>query len=105
MESFSITLKKIRIKNLHRIIIAQININSIRNKFEFLFDAVSENIDILFIFETKLDSSFPKAQFFVEGFTEPHRLDRNRNGWGIMIYIRENIQSKIEALFVELNVR
>ena len=112
-DNFSITLNKIRIKNLHRIIIAQININSIRNKFEFLFDAVSENIDILFIFETKLDSSFPKAQFFVKGFTEPYRLDRNRNGGGIMIYIREDIPSKIltnanmniEALFVELNVR
>ena len=112
-EDFSITLKKIRIKNLHRIIIAHININSIRNKFDFLFDAISENIDVLLISETKLDSSFPKAQFYVKGYTEPYRLDRNKNGGGIMIYIREDIPSKllsntnmnIESLFVELNVR
>ena len=88
-------MKKVCIKNLHRIIIAQININSIRNKFEFLFDAVSENFDVLFFSETNLDSYFPKAQYVVEGFTEPYRLYRNRNGGGIMIYIRDDIPSKI----------
>ena len=58
-----------------------------------------------------LDDSFPKAQFLVNGFSEPYRYDRNRKGGGIMIYIRENIPSKllekhnfsgdIEGLFVE----
>ena len=45
----------------------------------------------------------------------PYRQDRNRNGGGIMIYIRDDIPSKlltkhvfpddIEGLFVELNFR
>ena len=40
-------------------VIGHININSIRNKFEMLFSMVKDNIDILMVSETKLDSSFP----------------------------------------------
>ena len=40
-------------------VIGHININSIRNKFEMLFTMVKDNIDILMVSETKLDSSFP----------------------------------------------
>ena len=29
------------------------------------------NVDILLIGETKLDSSFPDAQFFIEGYNKP----------------------------------
>ena len=34
-----------------------------RNKFDFLMTAVAENIDILLITETKIDSTFPLNQF------------------------------------------
>ena len=64
------------------------------------------------ITETKLDDTFPLDQFYVEGFTIPYRLDRNRN---VIIYIREDTPSKIfekhklpqdvEGMFVELNFR
>ena len=67
------------------------------------------------ITETKLDDTFPLGQFNVEGFTMPYRLDRNRNGGGVIIYVREDIPSKIlekhklpqdvEGMFVELNFR
>ena len=109
---FYYELKKNRIKNIHRIVIAHININSIRNKFDFLAEGISGNIDVLLVTETKLDSSFPRAQFFIQGFTDPYRLDRNKHGGGIILYIREDIPSKliesegnIESLFVELNIR
>ena len=46
-DNFKDTLKKLRIKNLNRVIISQININSIRNKTELLSEAVLGNIDIL----------------------------------------------------------
>ena len=72
-------------------------------------------MDVLVLTETKLDDSFLKAQFLVDGFSELYRYDRNRKGGGIMIYIRENFPSKllekhnfsgdIEGLFVELNFR
>ena len=74
------------------IAIAQININSLRIKFSFLCEAVRGNIDILLITETKLDSSFPSAQFHM--YNTPHRLHRNANGEGLLLYVREDIPSK-----------
>ena len=76
---------------------------------------VTEEIDILMITETKLDDSFPASQFFIHGFCTPFRLDRNKNGGGILLYIRSNITStklnryiirnQIEAFFVEIRIR
>ena len=60
-DNFKDTLKKLRIKNLNRVIISQININSIRNKIELLSEAVLGNIDILMVSETKIDMSFPTS--------------------------------------------
>ena len=51
-------LKNIRLKNVNNIIIAQININSIRNKFELLSHYISSNTDISIVKETKLDNSW-----------------------------------------------
>ena len=108
-------LKSIRIKNLNRIIIATLNVNSICGKFEQLKTIVTGNIDILVLTESKLDDGFPSAQFLIEGFSPPYRHDRNRYGGGILIYIREDIPSKkltkhtfpsdIEGLFIEINLR
>ena len=52
---------------------------------------VAEEIDILMITETKLDDSFPASQFSIQGFCTPFILDRNKNGGGILLYIRSNI--------------
>ena len=51
----------------------------------------------------------------MDGFSKPYRLDRNKNGGGIMIFIRNTISRKIlenhifpnyvESIFVELNLR
>ena len=64
------------------------------------------------ISETKTDSSFTSVQFHLEGYATPYRLDRNGNGGGILLYIRENIPSKllnsdlsIEGFFVEIRLR
>ena len=72
---------------------------------------VKDNADILLISETKIDSSFPTAQFNMKGFTT-YRRDRNINGGGIILFVREDIPSSllkigtpIEALYVEINVR
>ena len=46
----------------NRTIIAQLNINLIRNKFQFLEKEVFANLDILLISETKLDHSFLSAR-------------------------------------------
>ena len=38
------------------------------------------------ISESKLGDSFPDSQFLIEGFSKSFRLDRNRNGGGIVVY-------------------
>ena len=65
--------------------------------------------------ETKLDEIFPSSQFHMDEFSLPYRLDRNRDGGGVMIFVKEDIPSKLltkhnfrcdfEGLFVELNFR
>ena len=87
-------LKDIRIKNVNRLIIGNLNINSIPNKFDQLKAVIPGYIDILVLVETKVDVSFPESQFKIEGYSIPYRLDRNRNGGGVMIYVREDIPSK-----------
>ena len=66
------------------------------------------------ITETKLDETFPAAQFSLQGFCDPYRFDRNRNGDGIMLYVREDIPSRLiekklrnnsEYFFVKINLR
>ena len=88
-------LKKLRLKNVNRLICTQLNINSIRNKFDQLVNIINNNIDILIISETKLDARFPSGQFYIHDFSEPYRFDRNGNGGGILLYIREDIPSKL----------
>ena len=87
-------LRDLRIENMGNIIIAHLNINSLRYKFDFLVEMISDNIDILVIGETKLNSSFPKGQFKINGFNKPYRLDRNEDGGGVMVYVREDIPSQ-----------
>ena len=104
-----------KIRNHDKIIFGNLNVNSIRDKFEGLKSLFTNNIDILVITETKLDESFPINQFLIDGYREPYRLDRNKNGGGIFIYIREDIPSKkldkhtfpndIEGIFIEINLR
>ena len=64
-------LKNLRLKNVNRLIFAQLKINTIRNKFNSLVNIVNNNIDILMILETKLDPSFSTGQFLIYGFSEP----------------------------------
>ena len=69
-------LENIRRKNINRLIFAQLNVNSLRNKFESLQHIINKNTDVLLVSETKTDSSFPSAQFDLEGYATPYRLDR-----------------------------
>ena len=74
---------------------------------------VSGYFDEIIVTETKLDDSFPKAQFCIDGFSIPYRLDKNRNGGGLMISVRDDIPNKMvtkhnlpedtKAGFIELN--
>ena len=71
--------ENIRCRNINRLIFAQLNINSLRNKFDSIEHIINKNIDVLLISETKNNSSFPSLQFYLEGYATPYRLDRNPN--------------------------
>ena len=65
----------IRTKNPNRIVLAHLNIFSLRNKFDIIIDQISGNVDVMVISETKLDDSFPESQFKIPGYSSPFRLD------------------------------
>ena len=94
-KSQNINLKSLREENPDRPIFAQININSIRNKFQFLASQVINNVDVLLVSETKLDDSFPTAQFLLDGFLKPYRLDCCSNGGGILFYVNDDISCRL----------
>ena len=108
-------LRKIRIKNPNKIILAHLNINSIRNKFEMLSLLFHGVIDILMICETKIDDSFPTEQFIIEDYSTIYRLDRNDRGGEIMLIAKDNLLTsrldkycfldEIEIFCIELNLR
>ena len=107
-------LKDLRMKNAKKVIIGCLNVNGISNKIDALKAFIPGYIDILIIVESKIDPSFETVQFLLEGFKCPYRLDRNRCGGGILVYVREGIPSRllnghkfphdIEGLFV-INLR
>ena len=65
------------------------------------------------ISETKIDESLPLGQFKVNGFNAPFRLNRNSNGRGVMLFVREDRPAKliasetplVEGLYVEVKLR
>ena len=70
-----LVLKVLRILNQNRIVLAHLNINSLRNKFDLLADQIKGNVDVLAILETKLEDSLHAA---IPSYASPFRLDRNK---------------------------
>ena len=108
-------IKNLRLRNINKVIFANLNINSLPNKFDQLREIVLIYADVLVVTEAKLDDTFLTSQYLVTGFSVPYRLDRNRNGDGIMIFTRDDIPNRvltkhvfpddIKGLFIELNFR
>ena len=108
-------LKSLKMKYRDNVFIGNLNINSIRYKFDQLMSIIQGHVDILILTETKIDSSFPSSQFMIDGYGPPHRLDRNGNGGGILVFVREDIPSRIlkehvlpgdiDVLPIEINLR
>ena len=103
-------MKKKRSKN---VFLGHLNINSIKNKFESVWELIKDTFDIFLLSESKLDSSFPDDQFSIPGYRIV-RKDRDRNGGGLLLYIIEDIPFKIiqnsslpptlEVLPIEINL-
>ena len=98
------------IKNLF---LGHLNVNCVRNKFEALEFLIKDKSDIFLVSESKVNSSFPEAQFKIPGY-RIFQQDRDKYGHGLMFYINQNISCKkietfqftssMEILTLEINL-
>ena len=95
------------------IFLGHLNINSIKNKFESVWELIKGTFNLFLLGESKLDSSFPDDQFSILGY-QIVRKDCDRNGGGLLLYIIEDIPFEIiqnsslpptsEILPIEINL-
>lgn len=85
----------LKIKKLHptKLLIGHLNINSLSSKVLSLREIVKDHLDILLISESKLDQSFTDASIGLNGFKRPYRIDRNKNGGGLVLYVNCELTS------------
>ena len=93
--------KSIRDGNINKLIIGQLNLNSLRNKFDCLIQQITGNVDILMVSETKLDNSCSVGQFLIDGYGPPVRLVHDIHGGGLMLFVREDIPCNFLSLEVK----
>ena len=100
-------LRKMKIQFPEKLIIS-------RSKSDSPSFMIENNVDILLNSETKLDDSFPSGQHKICGFSMPYRCDRDTISGELLLYIRDDIPTKllkhdfgtnIEHLSVEINLR
>ena len=86
------------------------NVCSILPKIDIIYNEFYE-YDIVAITESHLDQSITDNDIELEGFQAPVRLDRNRYGGGVMIYVKSNLSfkkrediftSNIEIIWIEI---
>ena len=85
-------MKKQGLHNINNTIIGHLNINLFRNKSVFVKDII-KLFDVFLVSESKLDDTFPSNQFRINGY-KCFRLECNRFGGGLILYINENIPCK-----------
>ena len=88
---------KLRLDNIDNPYICHLNVNSLRNKIHDIRFLVSKILpEILTITETKLDNSFPDAQFTIVGYQNSGdlRRDRNKHGGGQLTFVKKGIPCK-----------
>lgn len=96
---------------MNKLIFAHSSINSLRDKCDFLSKQIKDSIGTLMISETKLDYSFPDAQFLIEGYYATLRFDCDKYTGGIILYVREDMLAEVlcrdcpfaESLFLKIN--
>ena len=87
---FTVTLRLNRSKYSKNIIFSHLNTSSIRNKFENLKEVITNHVNILVIAQTNMDKSFPTAQFIIERFHKPLRLDISDKSGGLLVYVDDD---------------
>ncbi len=77
--------------------IASLNVNGLRGHFDEI-QMLLKNLDIhiFALNETKLDKSYPNELTEITGYQQ-ERLERNCNGGGVSIYVKDTIKYKVRS--------
>ena len=70
------SFNKLKPKNVNKLVIGHLNVNSETGKLDPLKVVIESNIDILIVTETKDNSSFSTSQFVIKGFSIPSKLTK-----------------------------
>ena len=95
-----IRIKKQRLDYANNTITDHLKINSFTNKFAFIEDIIKLS-DVFLVSESKIDHTFPSNQFGINSY-KIFRLDRNRFGSGLILYINKNIPCKTSQEHIHL---
>ena len=82
------SLEEIRKRNINRIVMFHLNINSSRNMFDSLIEQITGNVEIFMMSETTIVF---RGLVLNNGYSHPFRVDQNCQYGEIMLYIRKDI--------------
>ena len=77
-----------RSKYSKNIIFSDLNINSIRNKSDNVRAAMVNYVGIFIAAQTKINESFPTAQFAIDGLHTSLRLDSTDKCGVLLVYVK-----------------
>ena len=83
-----------RSKHSENLFFGQLNLNSIRNKFESVQEIIQNAFDIFLVCKTKIGFSFPNQQFFIPEYRICWK-DRNTRGGGLLFYVNQDLNEKV----------
>lgn len=87
-------IKSVRKNDINKFMVSHLNINSLKSKFVEIHELLNDKIvDLFFVSETKLDSTFRDNIFDVHGY-KMERRDRDVHGGGIDSFIRSDIPGR-----------
>ena len=81
------------LKHSKNLFFGHLNVNSIRSKFVSIEELHKRTFDISLTSETKIDGSFPNAQFKIEGY-KSFRKDRDAFAEGLLFYVNEKLNCR-----------
>ena len=100
-------LQKIKNSHLNNPVLAHLNINSLRHKIIDLREILKyTGIDLISLSESKLDDTFPDAQFTTDNYIS-FRHDRNQFGGGLFAFVKKgllpNRKQDLESKLIEIS--
>ena len=88
-------LRKLRLQYPGNPLIGYLRINSLRNKIIDIREMAGRlQLDYFVMSETKLDSSFPSAQFHIVDYEIRNLRHRNKSGGGLIEFVKKGIITK-----------